>query len=297
VIQSQPEFDKVFGVAMVMHDKSHRLAKDAFDSNLVIAAIKRGAALWTYKVDGVAQSDGVVELRYIATAQKQDSATFACPLILSIPKGQYKAVQFVENGKAVKTISLSAGSAWLGDATVGELPKGWRAAKTGDGPVGVWKVVEDATAKEKKVLAQTSSEIPRKVFNLCVDQSRSAGDVDLTVAFKAVAGKIDQGGGPVWHYVDADNYYVARVNPLEDNYRVYKVVAGKRTQLGDAVLKTSAGKWYTLRVVQKGDHIQCYFDGKPYLDVHDGTFKDGKIGLWTKADAQTYFAGLKVAGE
>ena len=33
------------------------------------------------------------------------------------------------------------------------------------------------------------------------------------------------------------------------------------------------------------------------LDVKDDTFKDaGKIGLWTKADAQTYFADLKARG-
>ena len=35
---------------------------------------------------------------------------------------------------------------------------------------------------------------------------------------------MDQGGGPVWRYQDANNYYIARMNPLEDNYRVYKVV-------------------------------------------------------------------------
>ena len=29
-------------------------------------------------------------------------------------------------------------------------------------------------------------------------------DIDLTVTFKAVAGKLDQGGGPVWRYRDAN---------------------------------------------------------------------------------------------
>ena len=29
----------------------------------------------------------------------------------------------------------------------------------------------------------------------------------------------------------AKNYYVARFNPLEDNFRLYKVLAGKRIQL------------------------------------------------------------------
>jgi hypothetical protein len=51
-----------------------------------------------------------------------------------------------------------------------------------------------------------------------------------------------------------------------------------------------------LRAVQKGGDIRCYLDGKLYLEVKDETFSQaGKIGLWTKADAQTSFAELKAA--
>lgn len=53
----------------------------------------------------------------------------------------------------------------------------------------------------------------------------------MSVKLKAVAGKIDQGGGVMWRYQDADNYYVCRYNPLEENFRVYRVVKGKRIQL------------------------------------------------------------------
>ena len=34
----------------------------------------------------------------------------------------------------------------LDDAPLGQLPAGWSAAKTGEGPGSVWKVVADATA-------------------------------------------------------------------------------------------------------------------------------------------------------
>ncbi len=99
---------------------------------------------------------------------------------------------------------------------------------------------------------------------------------------------------PALRYRDASNFYLARMNPLEDNYRVYKVVDGNRIQLGTADVKVAAGQWHTLRVVQAADHIQCYLDAKLYLDVKDDTFKEaGKIGPWTKADEQTYFAGLQ----
>ena len=106
VVGDQKQFDQVFGVAFVMGDKSHRLAADDFKSRLVMAAIKRGKAIWEYQVAGVSVRDGVVELRYTAAATKSDTATFACPLIVSIPKGSYTAIQFVENGKPVKKIAM-----------------------------------------------------------------------------------------------------------------------------------------------------------------------------------------------
>ena len=91
------------------------------------------------------------------------------------------------------------------------------------------------------------------------------------------------------------NYYIARFNPLEDNYRVYKVVDGKRIQLGSADIKATPG-WHTLKVEMVGNHIECYFDEKKHLDVKDDAFKgDGKIGLWSKADAQSHFDDLKAA--
>lgn len=180
----------------------------------------------------------------------------------------------------------------FGKTDVGKLPAGWKAEKTGTGEGSVWKVVEDKTAPSKSgfALAQTA-ESPRAMFNLCVAETVSVKDIELSVAFKAVAGKVDQGGGVVWRYQDANNYYVARFNPLEENFRVYKVVAGKRTELASqAELPARVNEWHTLSVKHVGDDIQCFLDGKRHLVVKDDALtKEGKVGLWTKADAQTYF--------
>jgi len=106
VIDDQVKFDQVFGVAFVMRDKSHRLPKDAFKSNIVLAAIKRGHAFCEYKVDAVTLEQGVVQLRYAVTSKATPDTTFACPLIVSVPKDEYKAVVFVEGGKNVKTVKV-----------------------------------------------------------------------------------------------------------------------------------------------------------------------------------------------
>ena len=175
---------------------------------------------------------------------------------------------------------------------LGKTPAGWKADQTGKGEGSIWKVVADETAPSKSgyVVAQTA-EGPSPVFNLCVAEKGKYQDVELSVAFKAIKGKIDQGGGMVWRYKDANNYYIARLNPLEDNYRVYKVIDGKRGQLDTAKdLKVKAGEWHTLKVVHKGNKIECFLDGKSILKAEDDAFKEaGQVGLWTKADAQTYF--------
>jgi YVTN family beta-propeller protein len=182
------------------------------------------------------------------------------------------------------------------DVKAGDLPAGWTVAKTGTGAGSVWKVLDDASAPSgTKVLAQTSGEGPGPLFNLCVAATPLLADVEINLSLKAVAGKTDQGGGPVWRYQDANNYYIARVNPLEDNFRFYKVIDGKRTQLATADVKAESGKWHTIKIVHRGQHIHCSLNGK--LLVHlsdDAILKAGQVGLWTKADAVTSFDGVSV---
>ena len=173
-----------------------------------------------------------------------------------------------------------------GEAT-GQIARGF----TND--VGSWSVVE---VGQGKTLAQTAKNA-NPVFNITLISDTSARDVDISVEMKAIAGETDQGGGIVWRAKDTTNYYLARYNPLEDNYRLYKVVGGKRTLLKNADIAHSGGA-HTLRVTMSGGHIECDYDGKKYLEQKDTTFTDaGKIGLWTKADAQSQFDNLTLVGK
>jgi hypothetical protein len=183
---------------------------------------------------------------------------------------------------------------------LGNVPKGWSAAKTGKGEGSVWKVVEDDTAPSKSgvVLAQTAKS-PGGVFNICVADDTNYKDVELSVSFKAVAGDEDQGGGFVWRYQDNNNYYICRMNPLEDNYRVYHVVNGKRVQIGGKEgIKIPVGEWHKLKVEVKGNKMEGYLDGKKIWEVTDETIKEaGKVGLWSKADAQSHFDEFKAESD
>lgn len=169
---------------------------------------------------------------------------------------------------------------------VGRTPAGFTAA------AGTWNVAADGTGR---VLEQSAAS-EDSVFNVVLVDDTNYADVDLSVRLKGVAGKVDQGGGVVWRARDARNYYVARFNPLEDNFRVYKVVAGKRTQMQTAKVPGDK-EWHTLKITMRGSRIECFLDEKSYFAAEDNTFPSpGKIGLWCKADARTYFDDLTAFG-
>lgn len=190
---------------------------------------------------------------------------------------------------------FSAATEWsFEDAKVGALPPGWSAVKTGTVACSKWEVRGDGTAPNgDKVLAQTSSDCDGRLFNICVAEDPKLADLELSLSLKSVSGETDQGGGPVWRYQDARNYYVTRVNPLESNFRVYKVVDGKRIQLATADVDADANQWHIIRVTHRGDRIECSINGKKLLSVTDNTIsRSGQVGVWTKADAVTSFDGF-----
>lgn len=192
-------------------------------------------------------------------------------------------------------VALGAGEGartWSFDSDkAGEAAAGFSPAS------GQWKVVADETAPSGKQVFEQQAKSEKPAFNLVLAGETKLKDVDLSVKLKSVAGEIDQGGGPVWRAKDAQNYYVARFNPLENNFRLYHFVGGVRTQLLSAKVTLGAG-WHTLRVTMLGEQIECYLDGQKHLELKDATLSEaGAIGLWTKADAQTRFDDLTVSGK
>ena len=117
-------------------------------------------------------------------------------------------------------------------AEVGKLPADFSTALTGGGGPVTWVMKEEPSAPSGgKVLAQTSTDTTNYRFPLCVYDNVTAKDVEVSVKFKPVSGKVDQAAGIVWRYQDKDNYYIVRANALEDNVVLYKVENGKRTDL------------------------------------------------------------------
>jgi hypothetical protein len=170
----------------------------------------------------------------------------------------------------------------------GELPKGWTNV------FGQWTVKEDG---QNQAMAQTAQNRDMD-FNVAVLNETILKDVELSVDIRAISGDEDQGGGLVWRYKDERNYYIVRFNPLENNFRLYKVLDGHRKQLASAKASMVKGKWFSLKVVMTGNEIKCFLGEKQLLSKTDDTFTAaGKIGFWTKADAVSDFDNFSVKGK
>ena len=122
-----------------------------------------------------------------------------------------------------------------------------------------------------------------------------AQDVDASVRFKAVSGRVDRAGGLAVRLRDADNYYVVRANALENNVNFYRVVNGRRQQIKGAPAKVPSGEGHALGLTARGAQFSVSLDGKPLFTAEDRTFTGlGKVALWTKADSVTRFDTIEI---
>lgn len=175
--------------------------------------------------------------------------------------------------------------------TVGKLPFGFSANATGKAESIKWSVVND---NGNNVVAQQSIN-SGSIYNLLVLDKIGFKGFTASVKIKAISGEEDQGGGLVWRYIDKNNYYIARYNPLENNLRFYSIVDGNRKQLVSVDSDIKQGEWFTMSIEMTGNKITCSMNGKTMIESTDDTFKSaGLIGFWTKADAVTYFDDLKI---
>jgi len=173
------------------------------------------------------------------------------------------------------------------------LPTTFRPTETdGNGTPAQWKVESDPTSPFGAGVLVVHTANLEKTYNVCPIDGFTAQDLDVSVAVKALSGTDDQGGGLVWRYQDAKNYYLTRWNPLEKNIRLYVVKDGVRSKFGDKEVDVAPG-WHTISVSMEGEAILVMFNGERVIEASNDMIRDaGRVGLWTKADATSAFDGL-----
>ncbi len=212
--------------------------------------------------------------------------------------GAYRSSRTFTAGVALMLACINAPAFAEGDINMiqidqmaaGKPPPGFSFAHTGRGSDGAWTVVADPTAKGGVAIEQTSTDTTDYRFPLAIHAGWSEKNLRAEIRFKAVGGKVDRAGGIAVRVEDLDNYYIARANALENNVRFYRVVGGKRQQLGTAEIRVTSGEWHTLALEARDQRFSVTYDGAALFEVTDDTFTEaGGVALWTKADSVTRF--------
>ena len=177
----------------------------------------------------------------------------------------------------------------------GALPDGCTPGLTGGGGPVKWVII-DSEPDGTRGVAETSADPTDYRFPLCIVDGRafaSLANVDVSVRFRPVAGKVDQAGGIAVRVKDARNYYVVRANALEDNVHLY--ADGDRRQFAGKAVKVATTQGHTLRLRAIGDHFAVFFDGANLFEATDKRIAEpGGVALWSKADSVTEFVDLAI---
>lgn len=185
------------------------------------------------------------------------------------------------------------------DDAVDAIAKGFRVVAVGEvvDPPATWAIVEDAEAPSPPhAFGVTKTVGTNKSYNLALVEGTRYGDVELNVMLAARSGSNNQGGGVMFRAKGEADHYIARYNPVENNFRVYALIGGARVDIAAAPLELDPKAWHALRVTMVGDHIECFVDDKLVVAADDKSLPEpGMIGLWTKGDAATVFDDLTVA--
>ncbi len=120
----------------------------------------------------------------------------------------------------------------------------------------------------------------------------------ITMRFKAIAGRIDQGAGILFDLKPNGDYYAIRANPLENNLVLWRFKHGQRSSVNWVRnVVTPSRKWHDLAMTIRGKQLTVSVNGKPYMKYALPAAVAGKVGVWTKADSVVYFDDYTVIGD
>lgn len=132
-------------------------------------------------------------------------------------------------------------------------------------------------------------------FPLAIAKGSNLAKGSAQVMVKPVSGIIDQAGGLAFAIRDWANYFVFRINALENNAVLFEFLNNKRLQRSTIDTPVASDCWYNLRIEINGKLLRAYLGD--LLVMEYGAERDlaGYVGLWTKADSVTLFKDLKIS--
>ena len=134
-------------------------------------------------------------------------------------------------------------------------------------------------------------------FPFAVAKNSEITDGSAEVLVKAVLGSIDRAGGLAFAIKDVCNYFVLRINALEDNVVLFEFDKCKRFQRKVSKIEIKSNEWYHLKVEISGNFIKGFVNNELLIEYEVLKPLQGYIGLWTKADSVTHFSNMNIQSD
>jgi hypothetical protein len=182
----------------------------------------------------------------------------------------------------------------LAKSTIGLPPADFDFQRTGQGNLGQWTLVRDATAAAGVAIEHVSSDPHDDRFPLAIYQPIAAENIEVQVHLKIMSGPSLIAGFAV-SLRNPDSYYAISANAFEQRVDLLLFADGKGQRVESAEADVLPDRWHTLGVTLNDDHFKVSFDGKVLFTAFERTrMKDGHIALWTQEDTIARFDRIDV---
>lgn len=131
-------------------------------------------------------------------------------------------------------------------------------------------------------------------FPIAIAKNSWIGNGSASVRIKPVSGYIDRAGGLAFGIKDICNYFVFRINALEDNVILFEFENAKRIQRKVAEMKIDSDTWYSVRIETGENMFKGYVNDVLIMEYQAQKPISGHVGIWTKADSVTHFDDLRI---
>lgn len=159
--------------------------------------------------------------------------------------------------------------------------------------VGTWAVAADPSAPSPPKIVRQSGKFLPSDWPRAIVRTLAFGDARVEIRLRSDLGEGTRACGLMLRLRDSDNYYLARIDAVDKDLRLYRVVAGSREEIIRHFAVLKPGSWHTLSVEVRGDSFFVALDGVQLMMAVDKTFARGKLGVATQADSACSFDSLR----
>jgi pyruvate,water dikinase len=131
-------------------------------------------------------------------------------------------------------------------------------------------------------------------FPIAIAKENAVSDAIIQVNVRPISGSIDRAGGLVFGLMNVGNYFVLRINALENNFNLFEFINDRRFQRASVHRKIKPAEWYRIKAETSGQTLKGYLDDELLIEYTAERPLNGYVGIWTKADSVTCFDALTI---